>query len=76
MHICSPLPNAQPCAQIENILGAGTDAQQQADLLGPEYDAELQAALNLSLSQLTTTDSKHQPAQPEQVHFKSSVTSG
>ncbi|CAL8463733.1 g3267 [Coccomyxa elongata] len=45
---------------------AGTDAQQQADLLGSEYDAELQAALNLSLSQLTTTDSKDQPAQHEQ----------
>ncbi|BDA48380.1 probable ubiquitin carboxyl-terminal hydrolase MINDY-2 [Coccomyxa sp. Obi] len=59
----SETPEASALVQAQP---AGTDAQQQADLLGLEYDAELHAALTLSLSQLTTTDSKDQPAQPDQ----------
>lgn len=62
------LSSARSCAQVAGLLGAGPAVQHQADHLGSEYDAELQAALTLSLSQLTTTDSKDQPAQPDQVH--------
>ncbi len=56
--------------QLVRLLGAGSDAQQQMDLLGSEYDADLQAALTLSLSHLATTDSKDQPAEPVQVHLE------